>query len=112
MAGKRLTVKINNNSWLVRLITDKEMDKVAGEGHVGACIWDEDRAGQIVLTRDGLTLATIVHELGHAYLRECPTHSAGLSLEQFEEVVVELYARKWKEIVTTARTILRRLRGR
>jgi len=82
-------------NWRLRVLTKKKYIKKHDDASVAVTMVYKRRIDLSPLGRD---LETILHELIHAYLAECCTHSSDLDVDALEEIYCELFSKRGKEI--------------
>lgn len=93
---EKIQFKILGKDWTVLLLKKKKYKNKYGNDSVAICHTTKRR---IDLGPNGRDLETIVHEMVHAYLAECCTHSADLDDDALEEIFAELMAKRGKELL-------------
>ena len=104
---RKIKFDILGKKWTLRLLKKKKYR--AKNGSDSVAITDVNKR-RIYLGPRGRDLETITHELFHAYLGECCTHSADLDEDSFEEIAAELVAKRGRELLTLAEELHRKIR--
>lgn len=105
---KTLTLKFKllNRTWCLKLYTKKQYRKKIGKDSVAVCKgWKRT----ICLSPAGFRMETLYHELWHAYLSEF-TGGLALGIEDLEEVMCEVLAKRGQEFITLGRNLRREIR--
>jgi hypothetical protein len=100
--------KINEQKWTIKIVTLKEMKKIADDTHTsGLCMASEKT---IYIREDSVDYTTIAHELFHAYFSYlCLSSTNDISLDDAEEIAAEFFAAKGEAIVKKAKGVTRDL---
>lgn len=98
----KIPFKVLNKEWTLRLLAKKKYKKKNGDDSVALT---RTHKRTIDLGPNGMDLETITHELWHAYLAECCTYTADLTIEAFEEICAELIAKRGLELVALAQDL-------
>jgi hypothetical protein len=102
MSDHKITLKIRGQEWTVKLYTTEGFYKQYEEAVAAVTI---PNAKEIIFNDDDLSLATVIHELTHAYFAASHVVSANLSADQVEEVMCELIGELGPEIVRVGRKL-------
>ena len=103
----RCRLKILDRSWSIGVLTAHQF-KLRFDQEDDGITLPETR--QMYIHEEALNLATIKHELIHAYYDGLCLSSAMLTTEQQEEVFAELLATYGSIIMSQARSILKELK--
>ncbi len=98
----KLQFSVLSKKWTMRLLDRKRYNKKHGNDSLAITHVQKRR---IDLSPKGMDLATITHELVHAYLAELCVHSCDLDDENLEEIFAELLSRRGREMLTKAQAI-------
>lgn len=96
---RKLKFQILGKPWTLRLLKKRKYKQKNGSDSVAVTDVNKRR---IDLGPKGRDLETITHELFHAFLGECCTHSADLDEDSFEEICAELVAKRGQELLNLA----------
>jgi hypothetical protein len=99
----RIPFTVLGKVWTLRLLKKKKYKQKNGSDSVAVT---KAYKRTIDLGPNGMDKETLVHELWHAFLAECCTFSADLTIEAFEEICAELMAKRGQEILDTAEELL------
>lgn len=101
MAAKKieLTVSIKGEDWLIRLRTHKSYIKDHGDDSAGITLYYKRI---IDINKSGYTFDVILHELFHAFIRECNAESSDLSTLQMEELCCSLVGNNIFDLLSVA----------
>lgn len=101
--------KIHKDKWILRIVTPKEMKKLAdGDGNVAGLCVAYDKA--IYILNNSVEYAVIAHELWHAYwsyLHLGDTNN--IDLDDAEEIGASFFAAEGEEMVKKAKQFTREL---
>ncbi len=103
---RKLKFEILGKKWTIRLLKKKKYKAKNGSDSVAITSVNGRR---IDLGPKGRDIETITHELFHAYLGECCTHSADLDDDSMEEICAELMAKRGQELLDLADELLMRI---
>lgn len=108
MADARIIIKIRGQDWVIKLYTaeafyNKHEDSVAALTNAAE--------KEILFNDEELSLATVIHELTHAYFAASHVISANLTPDQVEEVMCELIGELGPEIVRVGRKLTKHLKA-
>lgn len=99
---------IGGEAWLYTLVSSEQMKLLTEDPEcAGYCSSNSQR---LFISADSLNHSVIIHELGHAFFDQTHTSSAGLTVDQVEEVMVEVFALHWAKIVLLSRVVYLNLR--
>jgi hypothetical protein len=102
-------VKINEDTWTVRTVGTKEMQKEREDGEyiAGLCITGRKT---ILIHIEHLDDATVCHELYHAYFHYLHLDDTNdLSVGDFEEISASFFTEKAATILTKTKKITKKL---
>lgn len=106
---KSITFQILGNDWTLNSMSFKQFANKHGDNWDAQAITDADLK-EIDLIPRGLTRATIIHELVHAYLHEMCMGSVDFDDDNLEEVFAELMSYRGEEILTLSTNLLKRIK--
>lgn len=107
----QIKAKINDDRWLIKVVSFKEMAKLAdGDVHTsGLCLAHEKT---VFIREDSVDYSTIAHELYHAYFSYLCLHSTNdISLADAEEISADFFASKGEIMMKKAKQITRKLQN-
>jgi hypothetical protein len=102
-------VKINEDTWTVRTVGTKEMQKEREDGEyiAGLCITG---CKTILIHVDHLDEPTVCHELYHAYFHSLHLDDTNdLSVGDFEEISASFFTEKAAIILSKAKKVTKKL---
>lgn len=103
-----MVIKINNQNWHVKVLSDYVFSKHFGRDTLGLTCYDlkssADDARTIFFNKRYFKRTLIIHELLHAYLAYQPTKKK-LRRETFEEVFCEFFERHFDAVAKHADAI-------
>lgn len=106
----KLTVKINGDSWDIRVVTVKQMKKIKDKGQpdpAGLCIPSEKT---IYVDEECVNYDTICHEITHAYWSGLHLDdTTTVPLSDIEEILCSLMAAKGDRIIRQAKKVTKDL---
>ena len=99
--------KVKDDKWTALVFETEEFDRRFEPGDAAYC----DAANkQLIFDETELDLATVTHEMCHLYISYQYHSSAGLSVDQFEEIICELWAKEGAHILRQSRQLLKLLK--
>lgn len=103
-----ITLQILDRTWKAEVLDPDDFhDRF--EADEAACALLDTR--EIYFASDELNLATVIHELVHAYVAGLCLNSASISTHQLEEIMADLFAIHHATIVRQAKALLKELRN-
>ncbi len=104
----QVRTKINGEKWLIKILTLKEMAKVADDKHTSGLCAAYDKV--IYIREDSVDYNTVAHELVHGYFSYlCLSSTNDISLGDAEEIFAEFHAAKGEIMVKHAKQLTKKL---
>lgn len=105
----QIRVKINGDTWKIKVVTPKEMkkQKLADEAFAGLCVPSEKT---IYIDNESIDMQTITHELYHAYFSYLYLDDTNsLKLLDLEEITANFFCSKAAELLKKAKVVQKKL---
>lgn len=103
-------VRINEDNWIVKVVTSLEMmdERDDGEGLAGLCIPDRK---VILIEENNITERVILHEIVHSYWSNLHLGDTNdLTLDDAEEIAASLFSEKGETMIKKAKKITKALK--
>lgn len=105
----QIKIRINGDTWKIRVITPKEMrkQKISDEVFAGLCVPDEKT---IYIDNESIDHHVVLHELYHAYFSYLYLDDTNsLKLLDLEEITANFFCSKAPEILKKAKSVHKKL---
>jgi hypothetical protein len=101
-------IKVNGTTWILKLISEDEMEEVAGNDETtGLCVADDKI---IYFISDELSYPTVKHELYHAYASDLHLRDTNdIELNDIEEIFAAMFTDKAEKIISQAKRVYKAL---